>query len=87
MTRIEQKRRVKGGKVGRVLQHGFPTVRRDDAERHVAGIGDTVCVCFTHGPGMKCRDLVVVEIRGNRALRTVDPRNFTDECIGNSAFF
>ena len=50
-----------------VLQHAFSAIGRDDAERQVLRIGDMIEMRVRHRAGMKCGDLVVVQIGGDEA--------------------
>ena len=69
LARVEDEGDARLRKLRRMLDHALAAVGGDDAERDVARFVDPVQVRVLHGPGMKGRDLVVVEIGGDEGLR------------------
>ncbi len=68
LARIEHEWQAGGRKLFRVLEHTGPPVRGHDTQPDAAAITDPVEVRMVHRSGVKCGDLVVVQIGGDECL-------------------
>ncbi len=84
LSRVEHEPDLGGGKLRRVLHHSIAAVRRDDTDRHGAGVLHAIQVRAAHRPGMKRPDLVVVEVGRHETLRGVLAVDHLDVIGGNA---
>jgi hypothetical protein len=68
----------------RVLEHAVAAVGRNDPELRVHCLGDEVFMRVIHRAGVKCSDLVVVQIGRDESLRRVAPRHLADVALRNA---
>ena len=85
---VENERNTRGRELLRMLDHGLAAVRSDQSDRDLIrdvgeGVGDRVEMGILHRARVKCRDLVIVQVRGNERLRGERLGNLPDVIHGH----